>query len=105
LTSIPFFWALYQGIQILTYIDANKAFSELSIKALKHIKLSAVLHSALFLGAISYIAMAEENDNPGLIVIGLIIVGASAVVATFAAILQKLVQNAVDLKSENDLTV
>jgi len=36
---------------------------------------------------------------------GLVIIFASVVIAAFAALLQKLLQNAIEIKSENDLTV
>jgi hypothetical protein len=36
--AIPFYFALYQAFKLLSYIDGNKAFSELSVKALKNIK-------------------------------------------------------------------
>ena len=49
--------------------------------------------------------VADQDDAPGVVAIGLVIIGASFVIATAAAVFQKLVQNAVDIKSENDLTV
>lgn len=49
--------------------------------------------------------MAEIDDAPGIIVIGLVIIFASMVIAVFAAVLQKLLKEAIDIKSENDLTV
>lgn len=33
-SAIPFYFALYQAIKLLSYIDKNKAFSELSVNAL-----------------------------------------------------------------------
>lgn len=106
LTAVPFYWALFQGFKLLQNIDKSIAFSLSSIKALKHIKISALIHSLLFSGAMySIYQFAEDDDSPGVIVLGMGIVGASLVVSTFAAILEKLVQNAVDMKSENDLTV
>lgn len=36
--SIPFLVALYQAFKLLSYIDRNKAFSELSVRALRYIK-------------------------------------------------------------------
>ncbi|HDR6753118.1 TPA: DUF2975 domain-containing protein, partial [Bacillus thuringiensis] len=48
--------------------------------------------------------IAKKMDPPiGLV--GLIIVFASLVIAVFAAILQRLLQEAINIKSENDLTV
>ena len=37
--------------------------------------------------------------------VGLVIIFASMVIAVFAAVLQRLLQEAIDIKSENDLTV
>ena len=50
--------------------------------------------------------VAVTNDDPaGFVAIGLVVIFASAVIATAAAVFQTLLQNAVDIKSENDLTV
>src|SRR4051794_15791399 len=45
---IPFFVALYQAFKLLSYIDKNQAFSELSVKALKNIKICAMTISGLY---------------------------------------------------------
>lgn len=44
--TIPFYFALYQVFKLLSYIDKNKAFSVLSVKALKNIKYCALTISA-----------------------------------------------------------
>ncbi len=49
--------------------------------------------------------VAERDDAPGIILIGMIIIAASIVVAVFAAVLQKLLQQAINYKKENELTV
>jgi hypothetical protein len=104
--AIPFYFALYQAFKLLSYIDKNKAFSELSVKALKNIKYCAITISTLYvLGMPLFYLIAEEDDAPGIILIGLVIIFASLVIAVFAAVLQKLLKNAIDIKSENDLTV
>ncbi len=106
ISIIPFIFALYQAWNLLTYIDKNTAFSDLSVKALKNIKYSVVLFGALYaLGSPYVYFVADLDDAPGVVAIAIVVIGASVVVATFAAVLQKLVQNGVDLKSENDLTV
>ena len=102
---IPFFIALYQAFKLLIYIDGNKAFSESSVKALKNIKICAIVFSVLIVAGILFVAIFIEGDRAGVIAGGIYITFASSVIATFAAVLQKLIQNAVDLKSENDLTV
>lgn len=104
--AIPFFIALFQGWKLLSYIDKNRPFSEQSINALSKIKYSAVIISALFTGGMPYIFwVADKDDAPGVVAIGLIIIFAAFVIATFAAVLQKLIQNAIAIKQENELTV
>lgn len=105
-TAIVFFVALYQTLKLLSYIDKNQSFSELSVKSLKNIKYCAITISALFVLFMPLIyLMAEVDDAPGIILIGMAIIFGSMVVAVFAAVLQKLLKNAIDIKSENDLTV
>ncbi|EDX69744.1 MULTISPECIES: DUF2975 domain-containing protein [Bacillus] len=105
-TAIPYYFALYQTFKLLNYIDKNNAFSELSVKALKNIKYSALVISVLYvLGMPLFYLVAERDDAPGIIVIGMIIIFASMVIAVFAAVLQRLLKDAIDIKSENDLTV
>ncbi|WNV78064.1 DUF2975 domain-containing protein [Bacillus atrophaeus] len=105
-SAIPFYFALYQAFKLLSYIDKNKAFSELSVRALKNIKYCAMTISILFVvGMPLFYLMAEKDDAPGIILIGLVVIFASMVIAVFAAVLQKLLKEAIDIKSENDLTV
>lgn len=104
--AIPFYYALYQAFKLLSYIDDNSAFSQASVSALKNIKFCAITISILYmLGLPIFYLMAEVDDAPGIILIGLILIFASIVVAVFAAVLQRLLQEAIDIKSENDLTV
>jgi Protein of unknown function (DUF3036). len=106
MAAIPFFVALYQALRLLSFIDKNEAFSELSVRALKKIKYCAATISILYVAVMPlFYLMAQEDDAPGIVVIGLVITFASIVIAVFAALLQKLLKNAIDIKSENDLTV
>ncbi|MFF5396224.1 DUF2975 domain-containing protein [Peribacillus butanolivorans] len=105
-SAIPFYFALYQAFKLLSYIDKNKAFSELSVRALKKIKYCAITISILYVvGMPLFYLIAELDDAPGIILIGLVIIFASMVIAVFAAVLQRLLQEAIDIKSENDLIV
>jgi hypothetical protein len=104
--AIPFLIALYQALKLLNYIDKNQAFSELSVKALKIMKYCAFAFSTSFAIGMPYIFyLADLDDAPGLAALGFVLIGASFVVGTAAAVFQRLLQNAVDMKSENDLTV
>jgi hypothetical protein len=104
--GIPFFIALYQAFRLLGLIDQNQAFSELSANALKKIKYCGVAISIMYAAGMPIIfSAADKDDAPGVVLMGLVIIFASFIIATFAGVLQKLVQSAVDMKSENDLTV
>ncbi|WP_164669745.1 DUF2975 domain-containing protein [Virgibacillus doumboii] len=104
--AIPFYFALYQALRLLSYIDKNQAFSNISVTALKKIKYCAITISGLYVVGLPFVYMiAEWDDAPGLILIGMVIIGASMVIAVFAAVLQRLLKEAIDIKSENDLTV
>lgn len=104
--AVPFFVALYQTLKLLDCIDKNKAFSQASVTTLKHIRRCAVIIAGLFTAGMPYIAyVADKDDAPGVILMGLVIVIASTAVAVFAAVLQKLLGDALAIKAENDLTV
>lgn len=104
--AIPFYFALYHAFKLLSYIDKNQAFSELSVKALKNIRYCAITISTLYLlGMPLYYLMGRKVDPPSLIPMGWTIIFASMVIAVFAAVLQRLLQEAIHIKSENDLTV
>lgn len=106
LSVIPFFIALYQALKLLNYIDKNTAFSESSVTALRYIKYSAIANTLLYATGIPFLfQLAELDDAPGAGVIALAFACIPLVIATFAAVLEKVLQNAIDIKSENDLTV
>lgn len=104
--AIPFFYALYQGLKLLTFIDKNNVFSQKAVEALKIIKYCAFMVGGWYIGWMPYIfTVAERDDAPGVAGIGFIIIFASLVVATAAMVFQRLLQNVLDIKSENELTV
>ena len=49
--------------------------------------------------------MNESDDRAGGVAMGIFIMFPSVVIATAMVVLERVLQNAVDLKSENDLTV
>lgn len=106
--SIPFFMALYQAIKVLGYVGQNKVFSPEVVKALRTIKYCA-------LAVIGFVVLEElfillsgniDDENPGApIFMGILITFPSIVVATAAAMFQRILQKAIEIKSENDLTI
>lgn len=104
--SIPFFVGIYQAFKLLNLIDANQAFSQAAVLTLKNMKYASVsLIGFIAIALLSIRFFAQGDDAAGPTMLGIIVSFAIAVIATAAAVFQKLLQNAVDLKSENDLTV
>ncbi|MGW6150075.1 DUF2975 domain-containing protein [Bacillus mycoides] len=105
-TVVPFYFALYQAFKLVSFIDKGNAFSKLSVRALKKIKNCAVTISILYVVSMPlFYLVAERDDAPGIIILGMLLIFASMVIAVFAAVLQRLLKDAIDIKSENDLTV
>ena len=106
LSVIPYFLTLYQAFRLLIYIDQNEAFSNISVIALKKIKYYALVISGLYVIMMPFVFLAADKDDaPGLIIVGMVPIFASLVIAVFAAVLKRLLQQAIDIKSENDYTV
>jgi len=106
IAATPYLFSIYQTLIILNLIDHDQAFSTTSVKALKKIKLSAMFLGIQFAIALPFLFyIAQVDDAPGLAAIGLIITLGSVCISVFAAVLQKLLTHAIDIKSENDLTI
>src|SRR5687767_14496783 len=105
--SIAFFVALYKAFKLLGYIRQGKVFSSDSVNTLKAIKYCAIILSILIVTAGIFIKLShhEEDDPAGFLAMCIVTTFVSIVVATAAAIFENILQNAVDMKSENDLTI
>ena len=106
IASIPFFVALYQAFRVLGYVRQNKTFSQTTVDALQTIKYCAIAIIGLVVAPVAYLFIARPGDDiAGGVFMGILITFASIVIATAAAMFERILQNAVDIKSENDLTV
>lgn len=104
--STAFFTGLFQAFKLLGFVDQNAVFSEAAVKAVRTIKYCAIVFSVFVVLGIVYIRLTVVNDDiAGVAALAIVTTFASVVVATVAAVLQRLLQNALDMKSENDLTV
>jgi hypothetical protein len=105
--SIFFFTALYQAFRLLGYVARKEVFSPRSVRALRIIKRSLMVFIAFILGGEAYIFVFVRgtDDHAGGVMMGLFLIFVSSVVATAAAVFEKTLQSAVEIKSENDLTV
>ena len=105
LASIPFFVALYQAFKVLGYIGQNKTFSQTTVKALRTIKYCALAIIGFVAVSVIFFMFSDPDDRPAGVFMRILITFPSIVVATAAAMFERILQNAVEMKSENDLTV
>ena len=107
LAFVPFFVGLYQAFKILGYARRNEIFSQHSVRALRTIKYCALTTAIFIVGAEAYIFIFVRgtDDVAGGVMMGASIIFVSAIIATAAAVFERNLQNAVEIKSESDLTV
>ncbi|MES2213541.1 MAG: DUF2975 domain-containing protein [Patescibacteria group bacterium] len=104
--SIPFFVALWQAYKLLRYAGQNKVFSQPAVNALRTIKYCALtIIGFVVLEEIFIMLNHGTDDAAGGVFMGVLITFGSVVIATAAAMFERILQNALDIKSENDLTV
>ncbi|EPD81717.1 MULTISPECIES: DUF2975 domain-containing protein [unclassified Paenibacillus] len=98
---ITFSVALYHVFKLLTYIEKNNAFSELSLKSLKVIKRCAftvIFFILLVIVNLMVLAKTTGDDAAGPISLSLIGIFATSIVAVILEVLQKPIKNLLDKK-------
>lgn len=105
IASIPFFVALFQAFKVLEYAGQNQVFSQATVKSLRMIKYCAILIIGFIAVSVLFMPFSDPDDRPPGVVMRLFFTFGSIVVATAAAVFERIFQNAVDIKTENDLTV
>lgn len=106
LGAVPFFIALYQAFTVLGSVDRNTIFSKDAVRAMRTIKFCALAIIGFVVAEEAVILLNHGNDDAaGALSVGIIITFGSIVIATAAAMFERVLQSAADIKSENDLTV
>jgi hypothetical protein len=104
--SVAFFVGLYQAFKLLGYIGQNKIFSLASVKSLRVMKYCVTVLVGFVVAAEAYLMIVRPGDDiAGGVFMGLLLIFVFGVVTIAATVFERILQNAVDLKSENDLTV
>lgn len=104
LTVLPFLFAIVEVLKLSRRVAVNDAFSDQSVKHLKHIKISAVLITLMYLAG--FLVLSQLVDlSPGIGLLGILIMLASLMIGLIAGILEELLRKALAIKEENDLTV
>lgn len=106
-SSLCFFFALFQAVRVLQYIKHQRIFSAQAVVAIQKIKYCSFLLAASIVGAEGYffLFMRGKDDIAGGVMMGLVLLFITAVVGIAASVGEKTLQSAVDMKSEQDLTV
>ncbi|MGM0421381.1 MAG: DUF2975 domain-containing protein [Bacillota bacterium] len=100
IVAIPVFFALQRTFKLLSFISSRQVFSEQADKVLQQIKHSAFAGSIVFGAMMPFVFMlAEKDDAPGLVLMGMVPVSAALVIGVAVDILQKLFNNAREVKS------
>ena len=76
----------------------------MTVKALRTIKSCALAIIGFVAAGELFIMLGNSDDRAGGVFMGILITFGSVVIATAAAMFEGILQNAVDVKSENDLT-
>jgi hypothetical protein len=105
IASISFFVALYQAFTVLGYAGQNRVFSPEAVRAVRTIKYCSMAIIGFVAVGELFILLNDSDDRAGGIFMGILIAFPSMVIATAMVVLERVLQNAVDIKSENDLTV
>ncbi|MCM3757071.1 DUF2975 domain-containing protein [Sporosarcina aquimarina] len=93
---ITFIVAMYQVFKLLTYIEKNNAFSELSLQSLKIIRKCTFSVIFFILLAIVYLRGRVQftgDDAAGPISLGLILILATSIVLAFVNVLQQPIKS------------
>jgi len=98
--------AVYQSWQLLILIDQRKVFTVSSVDALTWIKRAAYSVTIIFAALLPiFYVWVQAEDAPGLLLLALILTGIAFVIGLFANILAQLLASAIQLKTENELTI
>jgi hypothetical protein len=103
--SIPFFVALYQAFKLLGYVRRNEIFSQRSVRALRTMKYCALVIIGFVAVSVIFMIFGDRDDRPAGVFMRILITFPSIVVAVAADVFERILQNAVDIKSKTNLIV
>ncbi len=97
--STPFFVALYRAFGLFGHVRQNRAFSQVTVDALRAIKHCAIAIIGVVAGGVVLIIMfGDKDDRPAGFFMSFLVIFASSVIAIAAAIFARNLQNALLLE-------
>jgi hypothetical protein len=105
-TAISSLSIIFFVYRILRLIDQSNPFSTQALQLIRKIKQATLVIFVLFLGLLPMVyRIADVEDAPGVVIIGLGIVAVPLALSVFVATIEKLLESVIQIKHENDLTV
>ena len=93
--SIPFFLALYRAFGLFGHVRQNRAFSQVTVEALRAIKHCAMaIIGFVAVGVVFIIMFGDKDDRPAGVFMSFLVTFASSVIATAAAMFARNLKNA-----------
>lgn len=94
LGSTPFFVALYRAFGLFGHVRQNRAFSQVTVNALRAITHCAIALLGFVAGGVVFILMfGDKDDRPAGIFMSLLITFASSVIAIAATMFARCLEN------------
>lgn len=103
-TIIPFFIVLKKAFKLLQYIEKGIVFSNKSVDFLKAIKYSGLIIGIIYSIGLIIFLINSKMGLTGYIIIAILIF-ASVNISVFASVMEEILENGYEIKSENDLTI
>ena len=104
ITAIPFYLAFYQAYKILNSINNGETFTDKPLDSLGIIKNCALSEIVIYL-ILTIFLLSQNALHPGVLIPFVAIMFAASIIAVFVSVLKELLGTAIEIKSENDLTV
>ena len=92
--STPFFVALYRAFRLFGHVRQNRAFSQVTVDALRTIKHCAIAIIGFVAGGVVFIIMfGDKEDRPAGVFMSFLVTVAASVIATAAAMAARNLKN------------
>lgn len=106
LSAIASLLIIYYMYRMLSLVDNDRAFSVMSLIYVRAIFRLTIMEFIVLIGTVPFVYYIADNDDaPGVMIIGLGMLIIPLAVATFVSIIEKLLKNAIELKLDYELTI
>jgi hypothetical protein len=91
--STPFFVALYWAFRLFGHVRQNRAFSQVTVDALRTIKYCAIAIIGFVVVSVFFMISGDKDDRPAGVFMRILVIFASSVIAIAAAMFARNMQN------------